>query len=87
MRRFPCLAVFVLVFGLCAPASAEVASALLLAGDPLPGSPPGHAISALNNTAVNHSLGFAVRKADTTKRTTSLLRSPTTISEPGTSAL
>jgi hypothetical protein len=60
MRRFPCLAVFVLLFGLCAPANAEVASVLILAGDPLQGSPPGHTISALNNTAVNHSLGFAV---------------------------
>jgi hypothetical protein len=60
MRRLSCLAVCVLVLGLCTPATAEVATALLLEGDLLPGGPPGHTISSFNNTAVNHNQGYAV---------------------------
>ncbi|MFH1279760.1 MAG: FlgD immunoglobulin-like domain containing protein [Candidatus Eisenbacteria bacterium] len=38
----------------------EVPSAILLGGDALPGGPPGHTITALNNTAVNHAGGYSV---------------------------
>lgn len=45
--------------GLGAPASAQVATALLVEDGPIPGA-PGQTVNFLNNTAVNHVGGFAI---------------------------
>jgi hypothetical protein len=42
------------------PANAQIASSLLNETDPIPGVGPGHVITGLNNTAVNHAGGYAV---------------------------
>ena len=42
-----------------AAAVAQVASALVVEGQALPGGPAGHTISAINNSAVNHAGGYA----------------------------
>jgi hypothetical protein len=52
------------------PVLGAVASALLLEDGPLPGAPVGHAVSALSNTAVNHSGGYAVTVNSTDGTTT-----------------
>lgn len=60
MRR-PTLILSALAFVLFPlSARAEVPSAILMNGDVLPGGPPGHAVSALSNTAVNHAGGYSV---------------------------
>ena len=71
VRRSNLIIVTVLAWGLiaAAPASAQIASALLREAEPLPGA-PGETISSLNNTAVNHNGGYAVTVNSTGSGTT-----------------
>lgn len=57
---FLAVGVFLFGFGAVLPGEAQVASALMRAGDPLPAAGAGHSVTTLNNTAVNHVGGFAV---------------------------
>ena len=62
MRSTLRLAMFVLALaalGLAGTARAQVATLLLKEGDPLPGGPPGHLITSISNSAVNHGGGYA----------------------------
>lgn len=61
VHRSNLIIVTVLAWGgvAAAPASAQIASALLREAEPLPGA-PGETISSLNSTAVNHNGGYAV---------------------------
>ena len=49
-----------LAVGAGSRADAQVASALLREGDPLPGGPPGSVVSSMGTTTVDHSGGFAI---------------------------
>ena len=57
-KSLPIFAVLILLLPAGA-AHGQVASALAVEGDPLPGSPPGQTVLSINNTAVNHTGGYA----------------------------
>ncbi len=71
MLKIVSLVSLLLLLALVIPARGEVAGALIMEGDVLPGAPAGHAITSISNTAVNHSGGSAVT-VNTSDGTTTL---------------
>ena len=69
MRTLPVLSLVALACT-ASTSSAQVASALLHEGDPLPGA-PGNTVTSLNNTAANRAGGYAVT-VNTTNGVTTL---------------
>ena len=66
-KSLPIFVVLVLLLPAGA-AHGQVASALAVEGDPLPGSPPGHTVLSINNTAVNHTGGYVMPRTFEIKR-------------------